>query len=91
MIYIEKPKISSWIDARNLAEEEIEKRLNGKIKDSWVDGIWLTPYNEGSKWIVKLKVVLSKGLLGKKGYYVYVKLDPLTGEVEELQASEKIE
>ncbi|MEM1584519.1 MAG: hypothetical protein QXF28_05585 [Nitrososphaerota archaeon] len=90
MIRVEEPKISNWIDARKLAEKEVEKRLNGKIKDSWVDSIWLAPYSEGSKWIVKLKVVVSKGLSGKKGYSVYVKLDPLTGEVEDFQSSEQV-
>lgn len=89
MIRVEKPKVSSWADAKKLAEEEAKKRLSGEIKDSWVDSIWLAPYNEGSKWIIKLKIVLSKGLSGKKGYNVYVKLDPLTGEVEDFQSSEQ--
>lgn len=85
---MERVKISSWIDAKNISEKEIEKRLNGKIENTWVDSIWLTPYNEGNKWNVKLKVVVSRGLLDKKGYKVFVKLDSLTGKVEEFQAVE---
>jgi len=85
---MEKVRISSWRDARSIAEEEAEKRLGGKIKDSWVDNIWLSPYSEGNKWIVRLKVVLTRGLSSKKGYDIFVKLDPVTGEVEEFRASE---
>jgi len=84
---MERAKISSWMDARSIAEGEAEKRLGGKIKDSWVDSIWLTPYSEGSKWIVKLKVVLAKGLFRKKSYDIFVKIDSMTGEVEEFRAS----
>lgn len=84
---MEKVKISSWIDAKNISEKEIEKRLDGEIENSWVDSIWLTPYNEGNKWIVKLKVVMSRRLVGRKGYDVFLKLDSLTGEIEEFQAT----
>ncbi|MCL7382722.1 MAG: hypothetical protein LZ172_01020 [Thaumarchaeota archaeon] len=85
---MERVRISSWIDAKSIAEGEVEKRLRGKIKDSWVESIWLTPYSEGSKWIVKLKVVLTRGLFEKKSYYVFMKINSITGEVEEFKASE---
>ncbi|MCS7125492.1 MAG: hypothetical protein NZ929_01060 [Aigarchaeota archaeon] len=79
-------KILSWDQAKSLAEKEIEERLGGKIKSSWVESIWLTPHSEGSRWIVKLKVVMSKGFMRGESYTVSVVLNSLTGEVEEFEA-----
>lgn len=87
---MDEVRVSSWEQAKNIAEREVEERLKGKIKSSWVEGIWLTPYSEGSKWIIKLKVVISRGILRNKGYNISMVLNSFTGEVEEFEAEESV-
>ena len=79
-------KVASWEEAKKLAEKAAEERLGGKIVEEWVDTIRLEPKWEGDSWIVRLRVVLQRGPLSKKGYLVSMKIDSYTGEVREFEA-----
>lgn len=81
-------KVSSWAQAKSIVEREVEERLKGKIKSSWVESIWLTPHSEGSKWMVKLRVLVKMGFIKNRGYIVHAVLNSFTGEIEEFEVRE---
>lgn len=83
---IEEVKVKGWREAREIVEREAGERLGGKIRNLWVDTIYLTPHWEGSKWVVRLRVVLEKGFMRKEGYLVSAQIDPFTGEVMDFKA-----
>ncbi len=79
-------RVASWGEAKEIAEREVERRLQGKIVDEWVDTVKLEPRWAGDIWVVRLKVIVRHGALSKKGYLASMKIDPYTGEVSEFQA-----
>lgn len=76
----------SWEDAKRVVEVEVERRLGGRIVEEWVDSVRLEPRWEGDKWVVRLRLVVQRGALSRKGYRVSAKIDPYTGEVVEFEA-----
>lgn len=83
-------KVYRWDQAREIVERLVEEKVGGRIKESWVESIHLTPHGEGSKWIVKLRLLVHKGLFSKMGYSVHAVIDAMSGEVTELEISESL-
>jgi len=77
--------VSSWEDAKKLILREVERRLDGRVEDYWVDSIRLEQHKDGDIWIVRLKTILKKGF-SKKGYLVSAKIDSISGEIKEFEA-----
>ena len=77
--------VSSWEDAKNIILREIERRLDGRVEDCWVDTIRLEQHKDGDIWVVSLKAILKKGF-SKKGYLISAKVDSISGEIKEFEA-----
>lgn len=88
MEMIEKYKILGWADVKNIVEREAEKRIGGRIRKSWVNSIWLTPYIDGGKWITRLRIQVKKNIIKTKLYEVSAKVDPFNGNIEEIEIKE---
>ncbi|MCF8885008.1 MAG: hypothetical protein QXK95_03650 [Nitrososphaerota archaeon] len=88
MEMIEEYKILGWADVKNIVEKEAEKRIGGRIKKSWVDSIWLTPYIDGGKWIARLRIQVKKNIFKTKLYEVSAKINPLSENIEEIEINE---
>jgi len=77
--------VSSWEDAKRLILREVERRLDGRVEDCWVDSIRLEQHADGDIWIVRLKTILKKGF-SKEGYLISAKIDSISGEIKEFEA-----